>query len=104
MMGSFHQPEAHPFVRKVESIALFTLSEDERAALLRLPMQVAQFGAYQDIVREGDRPSRCFALLEGFVSVYKTTSSGKRQIMAYHVPGDLADLQSLHLKLLDNRM
>jgi CRP-like cAMP-binding protein len=102
MTTPFHEPNAHPFVRKVESIALSPLSADERAALLRLPMQITQLGADQDIVREGDRPSRCFALLEGFVSVYKTTSSGKRQIMAYHVPGDVPDLQSLHLRVFDN--
>jgi CRP-like cAMP-binding protein len=96
------QAEAHPFVRKVESIALFKLSEEERAALTALPMQEAQFEAYQDIVREGDRPSRCFALLDGFVSTYKTTLSGKRQVAAFHVPGDVPDIQSLHLKVLDN--
>jgi len=102
MTGSLHQPDTHPFVRKVESIALCPLSPEERTALLALPMHAAQFDAYQDIVREGDRPSRCFAVLEGFVATYKTTQPGKRQVMAYHVPGDVPDLQSLHLKVLDN--
>lgn len=97
-----HRPTSNPILRKVESIALFKLSEEERAALAALPMQVAQFDAYQDIVREGDRPSRCFAVLDGFVSTYKTTLAGKRQIAAYHVPGDVPDIQSLHLKVLDN--
>jgi CRP-like cAMP-binding protein len=97
-----HPRATHPFVRKVESIALFKLSEEERAALIALPLQVVQFDAYQDIVREGDRPSRCFALLDGFVSTYKMTRSGKRQIAAFHVPGDVPDIQSLHLKVLDN--
>ena len=94
--------DAHPFVRKLQSIALFTLSDDERAALYALPMQIAHVDAYQDIERERDRPSRCFALLDGFASTYKTTRTGKRQVMAYHVPGDVPDLQSLHLKVLDN--
>lgn len=97
-----HQSDTYPFVRRIENIALAPLSDEKRAALMALPIQVAQIGAYQDIVREGDSPSRCFALLEGFVSVYKTTRSGKRQIMAYHVPGDLPDIQSLHLRVLDN--
>lgn len=102
MTGSFHQPDTNPFVRKVESIALSPLSDDERAALLALPMQVERFDAYQDIVRESDRPSRCFAVLEGFTAVCKSTLAGKRQVMAYHVAGDVPDLQSLHLKVLDN--
>ena len=102
MTGPAHQDDAHPIVRRVESIATFRLSEEERSALHAVPMQIAHIDAYQDIVREGDRPSRCFALLEGFVSIYKSTPTGKRQVLAYHVPGDVPDLQSLHLKVLDN--
>ena len=97
-----HPSTPNPILRKVESIALFKPSEEERAALIALPMQEAQFDAYQDIVREGDRPSRCFAVLDGFVSTYKTTLAGKRQVAAFHVPGDVPDIQSLHLKVLDN--
>ncbi|MBX9661045.1 MAG: Crp/Fnr family transcriptional regulator [Nitrospiraceae bacterium] len=101
-MSASAQPEAHPFVRKVESIALFPLSDDERAALAAIPMQVALLGPRQDIVREHDRPSRCFTLLEGFCCSYKETLDGKRQIMAVQVPGDIPDLQSLYLRVLDN--
>ena len=80
------QTEPQVVVRKVESIALFTLSETEKAALHALPLHVAIFETGQDLVRECDRPSQCFAVLDGFVSVYKTTRSGKRQVMAFHVP------------------
>jgi CRP-like cAMP-binding protein len=102
MTGLNHGADTHAILRKVSSIALFTLSDEERAALIALPMQEAQFDAYQDIVREGDRPSRCFAVLDGFTATYKTTLTGKRQVAAYHVPGDVPDIQSLHLKVLDN--
>jgi CRP-like cAMP-binding protein len=53
-------------------------------------------------VREGDRPSRSCLLLDGFAATYKMTGDGKRQIMAFHVPGDIPDLQSLQLRVLDN--
>ena len=91
---------SHPLIRKLESI--FTLTDEERDALVSLPMQVADLKADQDVVREGDRPSRSFVLLEGFACTYKVTGEGKRQIMAFHISGDLPDLQSLHLKVLDN--
>jgi CRP-like cAMP-binding protein len=94
-------PSKHPFLRKIESIALVRLSEAERAALLALPMQVVQFDPYQDIAREGDRPMRSFALLDGVACTYKATRAGKRQVMSYHVPGDVPDFQSLHLEVLD---
>ena len=89
-------------VRKLESIA--SLSSEERAALMSLPMQVSDIRADQDIVREGDRPSRSCLLLEGFACTYKVTGDGRRQILAFYIPGDLPDLHSLHLRVLDNSL
>ena len=89
-------------IRKLESI--FPLSDEEEQVLARLPMQIAVYKADQDIVRIGDRPSQSCLLLEGFTCVYKITSEGKRQIVAFHVPGDIPDLQSLHLKVMDNSL
>src|SRR5919107_1785237 len=89
-----------PLIRKLESN--FRLSDAERHALENLPMHVMSLKADQDIVRQGDRPSRCCLLLEGFACTHKMTGEGKRQIMNFHMAGDLPDLQSLHLKVLDN--
>ncbi len=86
-------------IRKLESV--FTLSDDERQALENLPMQVAVIKADQDIVREGDRPSRSCLILSGFACTYKVTKEGKRQIMSFGIAGDIPDLHSLHLKVLD---
>lgn len=99
MIAGPHSPQTL-MIRKLDSI--FPLSEEERQALQQLPVQVTLFKANQDIVRIGDQPSQCCLLLEGFTQVYKLTAEGKRQIMALHVPGDIPDLQSLHLKVLDN--
>jgi CRP-like cAMP-binding protein len=90
----------NPLVRKLESI--FTLTDDERQALEHLPMQITAIRADQDIVREGDQPSRCCLILSGFACTYKVTAQGKRQIVSFNIPGDVPDLQSLHLKVLDN--
>ncbi|GEO15027.1 Crp/Fnr family transcriptional regulator [Microvirga aerophila] len=65
-------------------------------------MQIAVIKEGQDVVREGDRPSRSCLLLSGFACVYKVTGDGKRQIVGFSIPGDIPDLQSLHLKVLDN--
>ncbi len=100
-MTDTRRAENHPFVRKIESVALFDLSASERAALSGLPMQVADFETDQDIVVEHERPKRCFAVLSGLAATYKTTQDGRRQVTAYHVPGDVPDFQSLHLEVLD---
>ncbi len=89
----------NPLIRKLGGI--IPLSEIERAALEALPMQVTTLKTDQDITREGDRPSRCCLILEGFACSYKITVEGKRQILAYHIPGGMPDLQTLYLNALD---
>ena len=80
----------HPLIRKLGSQGL-ALSEEEVAALLAMPMQVETLRADQDIVREGDRPTRSCLLLDGYAATYKTTPAGKRQIVAFHIAGDIPD-------------
>ena len=94
--------EYNPLILKLESI--FTLTDDERQALETLPMQVVVIKEGQDIVRAGDSPSRSCLLLSGFACVYKLTGDGKRQIVGFSIAGDIPDLQSLHLEVLDNSL
>src|SRR4051794_1741281 len=89
-------------IRKLETIT--HLSDHEKQAILGLPMRVADLRADADIVREGDRPSECCLLVEGFVCRYKTLSDGNRQIMAFYVPGDIPDLLSLHIDVMDHSL
>jgi CRP-like cAMP-binding protein len=99
-MSSPFQPDYNPLIRKLESV--FPLTDDERQVLDTLPMQVAVLKDHQDIVREGDQPSRSCLILSGFACVYKMTAHGKRQIVSFTIAGDIPDLQSLHLTVLDN--
>jgi CRP-like cAMP-binding protein len=89
-------------IRKLESIT--SLSEDERQAIRNLPLTLREFRADQDIVREGDRPWQCCLVLEGFLYRYKVLPDGTRQILSFHVPGDIPDLQSLHLSVMDHAL
>jgi CRP-like cAMP-binding protein len=50
-------------------------------------VQIQLLKADQDIVRIGDSPSQCSLLVEGYDCVYKLTAEGKRQIVAFYVPG-----------------
>jgi CRP-like cAMP-binding protein len=89
-------------IRKLETIT--SLSEDERQAILDLPVRIADLGADADIVREGDRPSQCCLLVDGFLCRYKNLLDGKRQILAFYVPGDIPDLLSLHIEVMDHSL
>lgn len=91
---------AHPLFSKLDRA--LSLNGNEREALIRLPLKAATIRADQDVVREGDHSMRCLALTKGLLATSKTGTSGKRQIMAFHIPGDMPDLQGLHLETLDS--
>ena len=78
------------------------LPSQERSLLEEASFAVQHMEGNQDLVREGDRPSHCLLLLEGFACRYKTLESGQRQILAFHVPTDLCDLSSLLLATMDH--
>jgi CRP-like cAMP-binding protein len=89
-------------IRKLESIA--PVAPEEKAALLRLPLRLKAVAADQDIVSEGDTPSESCLLVEGFACRYNMTAEGKRQILSFHISGDIPDLQSLHLTVMDHSL
>jgi CRP-like cAMP-binding protein len=95
-------PHTAALIRKLESIA--PLAPDEKAALLRLPLRPKSVAADQDIVSEGDTPSECCLIVEGFACRYNMTAEGKRQILSFHISGDIPDLQSLHLSVMDHSL
>lgn len=94
--------EDAPLLRRIESIA--KLTDPERDALRKVPMSVRDVPARTDLIREGDCPEECCVLLEGFAIRYKLAFSGDRRIIAFHVPGDIPDLQSIHLARMDHNL
>src|SRR3954471_23435235 len=97
-------PNSHldPLIRRLESVA--PVSDEERQAIAALPITVRDLRADQDILRDQDRPSQCCAILEGFACRYKLLPGGRRQIVSFHIPGDIPDLQSLHLEVMDHSL
>ncbi len=100
-MDTIH-PQTVALIRKLESIA--PLAPEERAALLRLPLRLKAMPAHQDIVREGDTPTESCLIVAGFAYRYNLTDEGKRQILSFHISGDIPDLQSLHLEVMDHSL
>jgi CRP-like cAMP-binding protein len=54
------------------------------------------------LVREGNEPSICSVLIEGFAYRQKVTGDGARQIIALCIPGDAVDLQNMFLDIADH--
>jgi CRP-like cAMP-binding protein len=63
---------------------------------------VKDIGADEDIVFDGDRPSHSCAILEGFACRYKLLEDGRRQIMSFHIAGDIVDLHAFLLGEMDH--
>jgi CRP-like cAMP-binding protein len=98
-------PDGGPLSRLIRKLQhSIDLSDDESEAIRNLPMWVMYFEADQDIVRQGDRPSRSCFVLKGITCTYKHAAGGKRQIVSFHIPGDVPDLHSLHLTVLDTSL
>lgn len=77
------------------------LLPEDRQRIADLPLTVANVGAGQDIVRQGDASDRCTVVLNGFLCAHKRVGRVQRQITAFFLPGDIADLSSLYLPNLD---
>lgn len=95
-------PEHARLIRKLRSIA--DLSPDAVRAVERLPLRLRELPADSDIVSEGDQPTECCLIVEGWVARYKLLARGQRQIMSFHIAGDIVDLQGLHLKVMDHSL
>jgi CRP-like cAMP-binding protein len=78
------------------------LDEADIAAIRSLPIIVRQWEGGKVIVSDGDRPTDCCLVIEGFCVRSKSTADGQRQILSIHIPGDIPDLQSLHLHRMDH--
>jgi CRP-like cAMP-binding protein len=70
------------------------LTDEEQQAILALPTIRTVVKANTDFVQEREETAFCCLIASGLVGRVGLTRSGKRQITAFHVPGDMADLHS----------
>ncbi|MBZ9961469.1 Crp/Fnr family transcriptional regulator [Mesorhizobium sp. B2-4-2] len=90
----------HPLIRKLSNFTV--LSVEECDAIESATTKVAEFAAGDDVIQRGDRTGGVNLLLEGFACRYKILEDGRRQILAYLVPGDLCDLHVFLLRRMDH--
>jgi CRP-like cAMP-binding protein len=80
------------------------LSSDERAIRRLLHPRVSNVARGADIVRQGDRPHVAVIVISGMLARYHTAPNGDRQYLSLHISGDLPDLQSLFLGVMDHSL
>jgi CRP-like cAMP-binding protein len=85
------------FVRKLESFQSFS-AESETAILDLASRRNRALRPGDDLISEGDEPRTIYLVVEGWACRYKMLDDGRRQILAFFLPGDLCDL---HVYILD---
>ena len=88
------------FAKKLRSLSGLEQSDVSVLAEAARDARTIQPGA--DIIGEGDDPDDLHLILTGFAFRYKLTSSGRRQIFAYLLPGDFCDLHVALLEQMDH--
>lgn len=72
-----------------------SLTEREQEVVSSLPAHSEQVQTNRDFVRLGERVEHSCFVLEGLVGRFSQNRDGMRQIVAVHIPGDMADLHSV---------
>lgn len=89
-------------IRKLDRFA--SLDQADRDAIRALPFKLKTAPPNHMLVTEGEESTVCCVLLKGFACRHKTTSGGGRQIVSFHVPGDILDLQHILLSRADHNL
>jgi CRP-like cAMP-binding protein len=97
-----HDDPLRLVINKLERLA--DLSDADRTAVSSLPLRITTAPAARYLVREYEEVSECCVLLEGFACRHKTTSEGGRQIVSFHLPGDILDVQHVLFPRADHNV
>src|SRR5262245_22108099 len=87
------------FARKLAHF--IELSDAELNVLQSMPAHVRDVESGADIVAEGAWPSELSLITDGFACRYKLLPKGRRQILAFLIPGDICDLAALLIGKMD---
>ena len=93
-------PLVDPLTAKLERGA--DLTAEDRARLASVVRQTRNVERRKDLIQEGDAPSDVQLVLEGFACRYKVLPDGRRQIMAFLIPGDFCDFHVAMLGAMDH--
>ncbi|WP_236000141.1 Crp/Fnr family transcriptional regulator [Bradyrhizobium uaiense] len=92
-----------PIDMMIRKVRLHTgLTEEDTAALRSIVSSVRDLGAGTSIMQEGEISRHCCVMLSGFSYRAKVSDGGKRQILSFHIAGDMPDLHGMFLKRMDH--
>lgn len=91
----------NPLVTKLGQFV--RLASADKAMIERVSARrVRSFEQREDIIREGDVPEHINLILSGWACRYKVLEDGRRQVIAFFLPGDMCDLNVFVLRYMDH--
>lgn len=99
-MKSAADSTRNPLIAKLEHGA--ELTDADRAVLQNLSSRTRRVTSHHDLIPEGESPEDVHLIMEGFACRYKLLPDGRRQIVAFLVPGDFCDLHVAILGEMDH--
>src|SRR5690242_16362524 len=91
---------ANPLVTKLSRFVLF--SDEEVGILDALCANQERFNAGVNLADEGDPPRLAFIVTRGLACRYRLLADGRRQILAFLIPGDFCDLYGFLFRSMDH--
>jgi len=98
-MNWLQRPIAAPFVQRLRQAADF--GSADLASLAAIGAELRSVDSNTNFLAEGPRGGAIHVLLEGWAARFKILVNGSRQIPALLLPGDICDIDALHLDRLD---
>jgi CRP-like cAMP-binding protein len=92
-------PGINSLVRKLATIG--TLTELEKTAICKIQIVEREYAANEMIVLQGERPDFSVLVLGGTIFRHKI-SRDRRQILSFHISGDMPDLHALFVDVVDH--
>jgi CRP-like cAMP-binding protein len=93
-------PHSDALIRRLKTTS--AIDDRDVASIRSLPIDIRVYGPGRAVVRDGERTIACCLLAHGFCVRSKTTWEGRRQILSIHIRGEIPDLQSLYLHVMDH--
>lgn len=89
-------------IRKLDR--LHPLSPADHAAIRMLRVRIHSVHPLETLVRHGDIVRECSLLIQGYAFRHKVAANGGRQIVSFHIPGDVLDVQHMLLTKADHNV
>ncbi|WP_156350315.1 Crp/Fnr family transcriptional regulator [Sphingomonas sp. Leaf20] len=101
-MFSSYNIALDPMIAKLRLHA--EVSDHDRDAMLALPCVLRIVDKRRSLIRNDNTPEYGAIILKGFSFGHKTTRDGLRQIVSFHTPGQIVNIQQLFLKSFDHEI